>query len=430
MCKTTSFGTISEINMPILRFGKAAKLNLLGTFVTILMKRKHFIVIFTLAVAFLFAGHAHGQSYNVLRNKNYQIEARAHYGFFLQFHHELERYKAHFPSYEFSIYRTTFGKKRWERLYNFPLIGLTFYQSDLGIFDELGKVFALYPFINFPLNQDSDRQITFKLGVGVGYLTNKFHNIENYHNFAIGSLFNAAINLSFEYRQKLSNRFYLNSSLGLTHFSNGSTKTPNFGINIVSAATGFSFFIRKPNPTIISKLNPKLYLFEFDDKKWMTFDGNFAVWMKDITNESEFGTHNFNMVYDFNVNILAQLSMKDRAGIGFELVQDRSDFVFLQKRNHQNDTIVNYTDFDILKLGVGPTYEMVMDRMSFLFHIGWHLTGSDQHEGSFYQKLAVRYDIYDNFYFSFGFTTHYIRADYLGIGFGYRFHQKYYLRKS
>lgn len=394
------------------------------------MKKRHYIVILFFVLAFLFSGHARGQSYNVLHNKNYQIEARTHYGFFIQPHLELERYKAHFPAYEFSIYRTTFGKKRWERLYNFPLIGLTFYQSDLGGFDELGKVFALYPFINFPMNQDDDHQATFKLGVGVGYLTNKFHNTENYHNFAIGSHINAAINLSFEYCQKLSNRFYLNSSIGLTHFSNGSTRTPNFGINIVSAATGFSFFIKKPNPTIISKLNPKLYLFEFDNKKWLTLDGNFALWMKDITNESEFGTHNYNMVYDLNLNVLAQLSMKGRAGIGFELVQDRSDFVFLQKRDQQNDTVVDYNDIDILKLGVGPVYEMMMDRMSFLFHFGWHITGADQHEGSFYQKLAVRYDLYDNFYLSFGFTTHYVRADYLGIGLGYRFHQKYYLKRK
>lgn len=412
-----------------LRFCKSRQTQFIWYFCSHFMKRSHYIVILTCAIAFLFSRHAHGQSYNVLRNKNYQIEARAHYGFFIQPHLELKRYKAHFPSYEFSVYRTTFGKKRWERLYNFPLIGLTFYQSNLGNFEEVGKVFALYPFINYPLNQDSEHQVTFKLGVGIAYLTQKFDNIENYHNFAIGSHINAAINLSFEYRQKLANRFYMNASIGLTHFSNGSTRTPNFGINIISAATGFSFFIKKPNPTIISKLNPKLYLFEFDNKKWLTFDGNIAFWMKDITNESEFGTHNYSAVYDLNINILAQLSMKGRAGIGLELVQDRSDFIFLQKRNHQQDTVINYTDFDILKLGVGPAYEMIMDRMSFLFHIGWHLTGADQHEGSFYQKLAVRYDIYDNFYLSFGFTTHYIRADYLGIGFGYRFHQKYYLKK-
>ncbi len=403
--------------------------------------KKRKITILLVLMAILLKGHVAAQSYSVLNNKNLQIEARVHYGFFYQHHFEMERYNAHFPSYELSLYSATFGKQYWQTLYNYPLIGFTFYHSDLGGFEDLGQVYALYPFINFPINSSESSQLTFKMGVGLSYLTNKFDNTYNYHNFAIGSHVNSAINLSFEYRQQIVPRLYLNTSIGLTHFSNGSTRTPNYGINIFSAATGLSFYLKRPNPLLANKLNPKLYLFEFDNKKWLSVDFNMAMGVKDLTQEIDYGTHNYHSVFDFNANVLADVSVKGRVGIGLELVKDNSDYDFLKQKeitNMNNALSVNpdtnyvmheYSNFEVLKPGIGPSYEMVLDRMSFLFHLGWHLAGADLHEGSFYQKLALRYEVFDNIYLTFGLTTHYARADYLGLGIGYRLKYKYYLNK-
>jgi hypothetical protein len=141
-------------------------------------------------------------------------------------------------------------------LHNYPSIGLTFYYSGFGndsISAELGKVFALYPFINFPITPGESSRLTFKLGVGVSYLTNKFDPKENYHNYAIGSHVNASINLSFEYRQRIVDRLHWVTSAGLTHFSNGATRSPNMGINILSAATGLSWYLAPPKKHIDKK---------------------------------------------------------------------------------------------------------------------------------------------------------------------------------
>ena len=391
--------------------------------------RYSIIIISILLMTFANLRNASAQSYNILTNNNYQIEARVHYGMLYPHHLELERYRSHFPSFELSVLRNTFGKNRWEFLYNSPLLGVTFFYSGLGgnsaPFDELGHVFALYPYINFPLNNDKDSQLTFKLGVGLAYLTKKYHNTDNYHNYAIGSHVNAAANLSFEYRQHITKRLSAVASLGLTHFSNGSTKTPNFGINIVSAALGFSFFLKEPNPQLVNRLKPELYLFEFDYRKYFYIDVALSGGYKDMT--TEFGGHSFFAVINFAGNILYPINEKGRAGISFELVQDFSDKAYLISRG---DWTPKYPNLDILRPGLGMTYEMVMDRMSFVFNIGWQLAGADQHEGSFYQKLSVRYDFYENWFATFGLTTHYAKADFLGLGIGHRFKIKYYTQKK
>lgn len=378
---------------------------------------------------FILSPKAEAQSYNVLTNKNYQLEARMHFGVLYPHHLELERYNAHFPSYELSVHRSTFGKKRWEFLYHYPIIGFTFYYSSLGgetsPFDELGAVYALYPFINFPLNSGENSLLTFKLGVGLSYLTNKYHPTENFHNYAIGSHINAAINLSFEYRQHLTKRLSVVSSFGLTHFSNGSTMTPNFGINIFSAALGLSYFIKEPNPQLVSRLKPELYPFEFDYRRYFYADLAFSIGYKDMS--QEYGEHSFFGVFNLAGNVLYPISAKGMAGINFELVQDFSDKAYLQESGRWED---GNTLVDIIRPGIGMTYEMVMDRTSFLFNIGWHLGGADLHEGSFYQKLSVRYTFYENWFATFGLTTHYAKADFLGIGIGRHFKIKYYTQKK
>ncbi len=50
--------------------------------------------------------------------------------------------------------------------------------------------------------------------------------------------------------------------LGFMHFSNGATKTPNYGINIPTANMGIAYRLGKPTPYTRKKLLPELYPFE------------------------------------------------------------------------------------------------------------------------------------------------------------------------
>ena len=179
---------------------------------------------------------------------NLLVEAKLHYGFFYAHHLELEIFNSHFPAFELNLQKQTYGKHKSERSYDYPLVGFSFFYSGLGGFDAIGSSFALYPFINFPLWRKNDFFLGFRFGLGVGYLTKKFDRIDNYKNLAIGSNLNAAVNIMFDLRYRLSNRFILSGGISLQHFSNGSLKLPNYGLNIPLINLGLVYRLEKSLP--------------------------------------------------------------------------------------------------------------------------------------------------------------------------------------
>ncbi len=382
-------------------------------------RQKSHIILFALLTLLLIGETATAQ----LSQKNYEIEAKMYYGYMYfqndEYHSALGRYSRHTPSYEVSLHRNTFGEHRWEVLHNYPSIGLSFYYSGFGndsIAAELGKVFALYPFINFPITPGTNSRLTFKLGVGIGYLTNKFDPKENYHNYAIGSHVNAAVNLSFEYRQRITDRLHWVASMGLNHFSNGATRAPNMGINIFNVATGFSWYLAPPKAYLDTRLRPKNYLFEFDGKRHFVTDYQYTIGFKDLS--QQYGTHQYYFVHDVAANFMFQLTERDRLGLGVELVYDNSDKI-------------TKPDWDIyLKPGVLLAYEMMLDQVSFMFNVGLRNNvplNSGKMGLLFYQKVAARYYLNDNLFTTLAFTTYDIKADFISVGLGYHIQHKYYL---
>ena len=395
------------------------------------------------------------QDYPWVSNNNIMVEARAHYSVFWHHHFEMQRFNAFYPAFEASIYQNTFGRNEWETLYNYPYIGVTFYHANYGlnfqndphIGEVLGSVFALYPFVNYPLIGSENSQLTFKLGVGLGFLTKRFDPIENNYNYAIGSHFNAAVNLSFEYRQRLTKRLMSVASVGLTHFSNGATVLPNYGLNTFSGAWGLAYYLRTPRVNLTLSKRPEYYPFEFDNKRWFSIDLAYGIGFKDVSKLYGGSATHFR-VHEFSSYFMVPFSLRSSVGLGFTLALDLSD----QRRpNHYVDdeghihVIVDIRDNDghligkddrivrpiqMTKPNLSVCYSLSMTRLSYLFEFGWHLRVfevTDLSKGNIYQKVSLRYQLSDNLFTQLALTTHFGQADYLCFGLGYRFNEKYYL---
>lgn len=445
-------------------------------FVKKMNHRNIHIVLLLLLVLVGFKSRA--QDYKWLSNNNLMVEMRGHYGHFYHHHFEMKRFDAHYPAFEMSIYQDTYGKKQWESLYNYPYIGLTYYHANFGhntegnpeIGEVLGKVYAVYPFINYPLLYDDTKQLTLKFGAGLGYLTKCFdHNDEDgsHYNLSIGSNLNAAINLSFEYRQEFFSRLMGVASVGLTHFSNGATKSPNYGLNTVSGALGLAYYLRRPRLEFTPSQRPDYQPFEFDGKKWFSIDVGAYFGMKDVS--ATYGKNEPYLVFDLSTQLLAQFTTCSRAGFTLSVSQDYSDQaltdhyvddhknIFIIQEYFQNNKVYNDTisikPYQMIKPNIGLCYSMTMERMSFLFELGVHVDlrkrhnmlydyktdasgrkyipagnlASDFSKGQYYEKIYIRYYLFDNLYANITLAAHYIRADYLCFGLSYRFNQKYYL---
>ncbi|MFK5857372.1 MAG: acyloxyacyl hydrolase [Bacteroidota bacterium] len=342
---------------------------------------------------------------------NLTAEFKMQYGFLMSHHLELDVFRSHFPAFEISLQKATFGKHRWEAEYAYPLVGISLWYSDMGGYPELGSAIALYPTINFPIIYDEKQSLNFKVGLGIGYLTNHFDRIDNYKNFAIGSHLNIAASLFFEYRLKLSKMLTFTTGMGLTHFSNGSMKTPNYGLNILTASVGISSFLSKPNNLQSRKILPKLYPFEFDGRKYLSVEFATAVAFKDMN--EEYGSSYY--VFAGFANILTRVSYKSKFGIGLDFTYDGSDKQVL--KNKYVDVTNNLL---LVKTGVNFAYELVMDRMSVLVNAGVYLSGLDRSEGELYQRFTLKYFIVDKLFANIVLSAHLGKAEYIGFGLGYQ----------
>ncbi len=354
-----------------------------------------------------------------LRSSNLIIEGRAYYGWTMAHHLEMQIFQKHYPAFEISLMKATYGKTRWEYMWGYPLIGISYWYSTLGNTPWLGHAHAIFPFINFRLYHKNACTFSFRLGVGLGYLTKRYDPIENYKNLAIGSHLNGAVNLMFEWRWRIGPRLMASIGAGLMHFSNGTIKTPNFGLNMPAVNVAFAYRLSKENPYQRNKLMPTLESFEFDGKKTVRLDISAAIAIKDMS--AQLGVGNRYMVYTIFGNIMKPVSYKTRFGLGFDISYDASDVMVLELQGKPPDKMIK-----VVKTGFTAAFELSFARTAMVFNAGFYLSGLDQSDGRFYEKLALRFDITDKLFANFTLKAHYARADYVAIGIGYKFNLKYY----
>jgi len=385
------------------------------------LKRIILRCIIGLFIFVLFTGHVSGQEkfHHTLRSPNILLEGRVYYGWTLDHHIEMTTLKRHYPAYEFSILKATYGRTRWEYMYNYPLIGISYWYSDLGGIEPLGSAHAVFPYINFPLIGKKGFNIFFRLGVGLGYLTKKYDRYENYENLAIGSHINGAVNLLFEARLPVGKHLVASGGVSLVHFSNGGIKQPNYGLNMPGINFAIAYKLSRENPYLKSKLLPELYPFEFDGKRFLQLDFDIAFGMKDM--QSMLGSGNKYLVTAIWGNLLWPVGYKSRLGFGFDVSYDGSDEKTLKLRNEYPDHQIQ-----LVKTGVAGSYELSFPRMAIMLNLGWQLTGLDKRDGYVYEKLALRFSLTDDLYTALTLKANYGKADFISLGIGYKLRIKYY----
>ncbi len=354
-----------------------------------------------------------------LRSPNLVAEGRAYYGFTLDHHIEMTTFRRHYMAYEISVMKATYGRTRWEFMYNYPLIGISYWYSNLGNTRPLGDAHALFPFINFPLLRSQDFNLYFRLGAGLGYLTRKYHRYDNYENLAIGSHINGCINLLLEARWRLGKRFMASGGVSLVHFSNGAIKQPNYGLNMPGVNVALAYRLSRENPYLRQKLMPRLVPFEFDGKKFLQVDVNVAFGVKDyqatLGNGASYG------VATIYGNLLWPVKFKSRLGFGLDLSYDGSDEKLLALRGVNPEHRI-----DLVRTGINGAYELNFSRMAIMLNLGVYLTGLDKSDGYVYEKVALRFGITDRLFAGIMLRAHYARADFVSFGLGYRIPVKYY----
>lgn len=152
----------------------------------------------------------------------------------------------------------TKGDHEWEGAYNHPSFGFGWYTGYIADIDKFGNPNALYGFMTFPLSDKSKRNVwMIEPALGLTYNLVPYDPETNATNDAIGARMAVYFNLNFGGELKLTRELDLIYGLDFTHFSNGRTFTPNYGLNMFGANIGTRYHFNRAQKKVDPSYRPK-----------------------------------------------------------------------------------------------------------------------------------------------------------------------------
>lgn len=195
---------------------------------------------------------------------NLKASVNFHYGYALPEYSFISYFTdSYIHSLEIKLLKETVGDNYWEKIYNFPEIGLSAYYTSLGSDSLFGRAFALNYFFKLKLI-DTERFSFFnRTGIGLGYLTEHFDLDDNKSNVAIGSHLNIHFAFKWGVNYKMTDKWILNGGLSFDHFSNGNSADPNRGLNNLTGYIGTSYYLgqrtEKKDPVVDSLIKTSYF---------------------------------------------------------------------------------------------------------------------------------------------------------------------------
>lgn len=290
--------------------------------------------------------------------------------------------------------------------YGFSFSGRSAYQGcglgmhSFGSNHLLGTPVSLYIFQGAPLFRLTDRLnlgYEWNFGISAGWKDNGVVTV---------SPLNAYINISALLSWRPDDHWYLNFGPEYTHFSNGDTKFPNGGANMLNLRIGARYLF---NPKETVHATEKV--FEFNDseeifRKRISYDLTvFGSWRADrfmvggnlhvINRAFPVAGLNFNPLYHFNDYL--------GAGASLDLIYDGSANLFL-KTNENGIETYSVPDFTKqIAAGLSARAELKMPIFAVNIGIGYNLLHSGQDLKGLYGIFALKAFVTEMLYLNVGY---------------------------
>ena len=328
-----------------------------------------------------------------------------HYWGYLQYHYPEMAVLKQNPAQGLKLSYVTRGNgsKYWHNAFRNPKIGLSYMLMDLGHRKALGIAHTLSPFIAIPLVDNRNRLYAdFKTSAGLAYMPKVYNSEYNNLNTAISTHLNVYIDLGLRLTYQFSNKINLNAGLHIAHFSNGSIKKPNYGLNYTLLAVGLQYGnlksdVKKAGNFTYQNEKHRFLLTTAGSMKEAIGIGNPSYWV--VTGSFEYSHHIFWPLL--------------RAGISFDFMHDHSQGIVLS-----TNSIIYSNNWELTKLGIAATTEVMLDRLSLILHFGgyYYNLSSDTKNQWVYQRVGLRYRFTNRIWAHLALKTHWNIADYIEFG--------------
>lgn len=294
----------------------------------------------------------------------------------------------------------TLGDKEWHSIYNYPEYGISIQKLNFKN-DILGSNYAVGLHYNFFFLK---RSLMLRISQGIGITTNPYDKENNNKNNAFGSriLDNNYFLLQYQ-KQHLIGNIGLQAGLQLNHFSNARFKAPNSGINTFVAHVGLNY--------------------NFSER--VVFQKDSVVSSKNFVERIKYNIAFRTGVSEGPVVGLGQRSFYHVGLYGDKRIGRKSAFqlgtdVFFSKylQDYIAFSSVAFPDkkpvdpnVDYKRVAIFVGHELFINKLSLETQLGYYVYKPFKYEAGVYERLAVKYYIYKNYFTGFGLKAHGARAE-------------------
>lgn len=332
------------------------------------------------------------------------IGARGHYGFLWP--HRPSSWilvEGHASAVEVFAERRVSGDRQWHHDHALPSYGMGVLYTGMANPERIGTAVRVLPYLFLPFARHDGPCFGIRLGWGVGYIAKPFDRVGNTKQIAIGSRINTAIQLMPEYHHD-TGRLALRAGIGIDHWSNGSFKLPNLGLNYLSMSVGASYALSAPASAVpmhalSGQRDPRL-------REW-SIVGAFAV------NETARPLSGQHAVFSFMGQRQWQVSDKSHLMAGIDAF-NKGSLATVHPEMEGRDRLA-YT-----QLGVHGGYALGFGRGEVFLHAGAYVYTPVEDEAPFFHRLGCRYRTGRHLVWNISLKSHYAVADHWEFGMGYR----------
>ncbi|WMJ74279.1 acyloxyacyl hydrolase [Cytophagaceae bacterium ABcell3] len=323
-------------------------------------------------------------------------------GFIYEHSEKMAHLTDQYPTaFELDINKQTYGNRPWQQLYNFPQFGVSVHYFNMDSEKPLGDMISITPYFNPILYRSSGLIVSYRIGLGGSYISRGFHPESNPDNVLISSRLNFSLYGNINIRKYLFKNLHVNAGVSLIHYSNGSFKTPNLGINIPAIHVGLGYG-QQPQKS-----------FHEDDMSahertyYFNLISNFGI--------KEYRTPGGDKFLNMSGCMFVSRTLNHKSSItaGLDLFYNGT-YILLANNPDPDDLVYQLTS------GITVGHELTVARLSMLTQMGIYIYDPLTPTPPVYQRYYLRYFFTSNLNIGVGLKTHYGYADFVEWGLGIR----------
>lgn len=301
--------------------------------------------------------------------------------------------------------------------YGYPSYGVGLYSGFLGDPEIFGNPNAVFGFINFPVSNPARRnQFAIEPSLGLTYNLNPFDPESNPLNDAIGARMAVYFDLNFGWAYRWTPEMDITYGIDFSHFSNGRSFTPNWGLNMLGINVGLRYHYnadqhrtekgmypdnRLQSRYLRSEKTPNVKV-EKNQSVNVYFALGTVQTEEGAGTDTRYGTFSLVLDYQHKFNNMHSVS----AGVDYFV--DNSLKETYPEGDGKNSLV-----------GIHAGYDFMFWRLTTLLHGGTYITDKLGKEALFLRP-AIRYNINKWAYAQVGLKTIGFAADWVEFGIGFR----------